>query len=83
MKRHWISSLLDMHKKDDKNIFLFWLFCQIKQLTGFHLFNRCATLFEKNTMPTVGATDVNVYLYFLLTPCAFVRTSHTLSKFIL
>jgi len=83
VKRHWISSYRICIKKMIKIFFLFWLIYQIKQLTGFHLFYRCAALFEKNTMPTVGATDVNVYLYFLLTPCAFVRTSHTLSKFIL
>jgi hypothetical protein len=72
-----IASYRDMNKKDDKYIFYSGFFCQIEQLTGFHLFNCSATLFEKNTVSTIRAPDVNVYLNFLLAPCAFVRTCHT------
>ena len=62
-------------KKDDKILFSGYL-CQIEQLTGFHLFNCSATLFEKNSVPAVGAPDIDVDLDFLLAPCAFVRTCH-------
>jgi hypothetical protein len=46
-------------------------------LTGFHLFNRSAALFEKNTVSAIGAADVDIDLNFLLAPCTFIRTCHT------
>ena len=58
-----------MNKKDDKYIFSAFF----ARLTGFHLFNCSTALFEKNTVPTIGAPDINVYLNFLFAPCAFVQ----------
>jgi hypothetical protein len=41
-------------------------------LPGFHLFDRCATFLEKNTVSTVWAPYVDVNLNFLFAPCTFV-----------
>ena len=65
-----------INKKDDP-YFYSGFFCQTGWLTGFHLFNCSATLFKENAVPTIRTPDVNIYLNFLLTSCAFVRTCHT------
>ena len=67
-----------MIKKMINNFFYSGFFAQIEQLTGFHLFNRCTTLFEENTVPTIRTPDINVDLNFLLAPCAFICTCHNL-----
>jgi hypothetical protein len=50
-------------------------------LAGFHLFNRSAALFEKNTVTTIRTPDVYVNFNFLLAPCTFIRTSHKILSY--
>jgi hypothetical protein len=51
-----------------------------KNLSGFHLFDSRATLFEENAVSAVWAPDVDVNLNFLLAPCTFVCTCHIQSR---
>ena len=55
----------------------------VKESAGFHFFDRGTALFEKDTVTTVGAPDVDVYFNLLLTPCTFISTCHIQSGIIL
>jgi hypothetical protein len=71
-----------MHKKDDKNSHSAG-FCKNKILTGFHLFDCSAALFEEDAVPAIGTPDIDVNLNFLLAPCTFIRTCHIQSRIII
>jgi hypothetical protein len=52
-------------------------------LPDFHFFDSRATFLEKNTVSTVWAPHVDVYLNFLLAPCTFVGACHNRSVYLI
>jgi hypothetical protein len=79
LREESLDNLVKVYVQKKMINYSFWLFLPDSRLTGFNLFNCSATLFKENSVPAVGAPDIDVYLDFLFTPGAFIRACHMLN----